>query len=96
MMSAVVVVGFGLGFVGLVWFAIDSSRIPSVVWYWSGHSRAAWYTAAVACLLAVGFPALILAVVWRFGEARRSLNNEVRELRNRGRSVGVYSSGSVA
>ena len=98
-MNPVLVTVFGLGLIGFVWFAIDSSRIPGPIWYWSGYSRAGWWTAAVACLVAMGIPALILAVVWRFGVARRSLHREMDELRDSarsGRTPRSSSTGSVS
>ena len=98
-MNPVLTAVFGVGLIGLMWFAIDSTRIPGPIWYWSGHSRAGWWTAALACVLAMGIPALILAFVWRFGAARRSLRREMDELRESAhlrRSSRASSTGSVA
>ena len=98
-MSPLLFAVFGVGLIGVVWFAIDSTRIPGPIWYWSGYSRAGWWTAAIACLVAMGIPALILAVVWRFGGARRSLRREMDELRESarsGRASRTGSTGSVA
>ena len=95
-MGTIVVVCFAVGLVSAVWFVIDASRIPSIIWYWSGYSRAGWFTAAVACLAAFGIPALILALVWRFGGARRSLRAEEQELRDGGRSSRHVRLGSTS
>jgi hypothetical protein len=82
-----VVVAYALGVAGLVYFLVDSSRIPRQVWFWSGYSRPAWVVSFAACLVALGIPALIAAIVWRFGEARRTLLREVDELRRAGRTA---------
>ncbi len=79
-------VGYGIGVVGVLWFALDSARIPSIVWFWSGYSRAGWWTAMIACLAAFGVPAFIAALVWRFGP-RKGLRHEVDELRGSGRAM---------
>lgn len=76
-----VVVAYAVGFVGVLWFAIDSARIPSIVWFWSGYSRAGWWTAFAACFAALGIPAFVAAVAWHFSDARRGLLHEVDELR---------------
>ncbi len=55
-------VGYGIGIIGVLWFAVDSSRIPSIVWFWSGYSRAGWWTAVLACFVALGIPAFIAAL----------------------------------
>jgi hypothetical protein len=82
-----IIVGcYALGLVGLVWFAIDSSRIPSLVWFWSGYSRAGWWAAMVACFVALGVPAFLAALVWRFGGVRKGLRHEVEDLRGTRRS----------
>ena len=80
-------VGYGIGIVGVLWFAFDSARIPSIVWFWSGYSRAGWWTAMIACLAALGVPAFVAALVWRFGAARKGLRREVDELRGSGRAM---------
>jgi hypothetical protein len=80
-MPIVLAVFYGLGVIGLVWFAIDSSRIPAMVWFWSGYSRLGWWATMATGLVALGFPALIAAFVWRFGETRRALLQEVAELK---------------
>jgi hypothetical protein len=81
---------YGLGLIGLVWFALDASRIPSMVWYWSGFSRLGWWTAMLAALAAFGLPAVVGAYMWRRSEARRVLRNEIEELKhNAGRHHGL-------
>ncbi|MGZ4675492.1 MAG: hypothetical protein ACXVJ7_10765 [Acidimicrobiia bacterium] len=72
---------YGLGLIGVVWFAVDSSRIPGLVWFWSGYSRAGWWTTVVVAFVALGVPAFIAAVAWRFSAARKGLYHEVDELR---------------
>jgi hypothetical protein len=93
-------VAYGIGIIGVLWFAADSSRIPSIVWFWSGYSRAGWWTAMIACFVALGIPALIAALVWRFGAARKGLRHEVDELRGSGRAMREErlrrSTGSIA
>jgi hypothetical protein len=77
---------YALGLIGLAWFALDSSRIPSLVWFWSGFSRGAWWAAMVSCFVALGVPALLAAVFWRFGATRKGLMHEVSELRGTDRA----------
>ena len=84
-MSIAMIVGYLLGIAGIVWFAIDSARIPSMIWYWSGYSRLGWWGAILMCLVPFGLPALIVAVVWRFSEARRVLTLEFDDARQQGR-----------
>ncbi|MEO6469235.1 MAG: hypothetical protein ABIP21_09045 [Acidimicrobiia bacterium] len=84
-MSIAIVVGYVLGAAGIVWFAVDSARIPSMIWYWSGFSRLGWWGAILMCLVPFGLPALIVAVVWRFSEARRVLALEFDDARQHGR-----------
>jgi len=74
-------VAYGLGAVGVVWFAVDSSRIPSIVWFWSGYSRLGWWTAIVVGFVTFGVPAFIGAIAWRRSDARKGLLHEVDELR---------------
>jgi hypothetical protein len=81
----IVAIAYAIGLVGFLYFVVDSSRIPTQVWFWSGYSRPAWYASFVACLAALGIPALIAAFVWRFGTARRTLVREVEELRESAR-----------
>jgi hypothetical protein len=81
-MGMLAVVAYGAGLIGLLWFAVDSSRIPSIVWFWSGYSRAGWWAAMVVGFVAFGVPALIGAVVWRLSDARRGLLHEVDELKS--------------
>ena len=95
-----VTAAYGIGLFGVVWFALDSARIPAIVWFWSGYSRAGWWTAMIACFVALGIPAFIAALVWRFGAARKGLRHEVDELRGSSRSSREdrlrRSSGSIA
>jgi len=80
-MAVFALVAYGLGLVGVVWFAIDSARIPSLVWFWSGYSRLGWWTTILVGLVAFGVPAFIVALAWRWSGARRSLLREVDELK---------------
>jgi hypothetical protein len=80
-MPMVLAVAYGLGVIGVVWFAIDSSRIPAMVWFWSGYSRLGWWTTMAVALIALGIPAFVAAIVWRTGDARRALFQEVDELK---------------
>lgn len=86
-MGVVLALGYALGFIGLVWFAIDSSRIPAMIWYWSGYSRPGWWAAMFFCFIAMGFPAFIGAVAWRFGEARKVLRMEFNDVRQQGQAA---------
>ncbi len=99
-MNITIVVAYLIGVGGVVWFAVDSARIPAIIWYWSGFSRAGWWGAVLLCLVPFGIPALIVALTWRFGEARRVLLLETNDLRQRGRRAREAqigrSSGSVA
>jgi hypothetical protein len=80
-MPMFVLVAYGLGCVGVLWFALDSSRIPAIVWFWSGYSRLGWWATILVGFLAFGIPALIGAFSWRFSDARRELRHEVDELK---------------
>jgi len=80
-MPMFVVVAYALGFVGVVWFAVDSSRIPSIVWFWSGYSRLGWWTAIAVGFVAFGVPAFIGAIAWNRSDARKGLLHEVDDLR---------------
>ena len=99
-MSFAIIAAYLLGVAGVVWFALDSGRIPSMIWYWSGFSRLGWWGAILICLVPFGVPALIVAVVWRFSEARRVLTLEFDDARQRGRRAREAqlgrSTGSVA
>jgi hypothetical protein len=81
-MPVFVLVAYGLGIVGVLWFAVDSARIPSIVWFWSGYSRPGWWATIGAGLVAFGVPALIGAIAWRLSDARRGLLHEVDELKS--------------
>ena len=78
---------YATGTVAVIWFAVDSARIPPMIWYWSGFSRLAWWSAMLFCLLAAGIPAVIAALVWRFGEARKVLRLEFNDVRQQGRAA---------
>lgn len=80
-------IAYGLGVCAVIWFAIDSSRIPPMIWYWSGFSRMGWWGAMLFCLAAAGIPAVIAAFVWRFGAARKSLRMEFNDIRAQGRAA---------
>ncbi len=80
-MPMIAVAAYGLGLIGLLWFAFDSARIPSLVWFWSGYSRAGWWCTIVVGFVAFGVPAFVVAVAWRFGDARKGLFHEVGELK---------------
>lgn len=84
-MSISIIAAYLVGVAGVVWFAVDSGRIPSMIWYWSGFSRPGWWGAIVMCLVPFGIPALIVAVVWRFSDARRVLTLEFDDARQHGR-----------
>ena len=84
-MSISIISAYLVGVAGVVWFAVDSGRIPSMIWYWSGFSRPGWWGAIVMCLVPFGIPALIVAVVWRFSDARRVLTLEFDDARQHGR-----------
>ena len=86
-MSVALLVAYASGVVGIVWFAIDSARIPSMIWYWSGYSRPGGWGAIVMCFVAFGVPALIAAIAWRFSEARKVLNLEFNDARQHGRAA---------
>ena len=81
-MPVLALVAYGLGLVGVLWFAIDSSRIPSIVWFWSGYSRLGWWATIAVGFVAFGIPALIGAIAWRRSDARRGLLHEVDELKS--------------
>jgi len=81
-MPMLVLVAYGLGLIGVVWFAIDSSRIPAIVWFWSGYSRPGWWSAIAVGFVAFGVPAFIGAIAWRRSDARKGLMHEVDELRS--------------
>ncbi len=87
--------GYVLGLVALVWFAVDSGRIPALVWFWSGYSRAGWWTAMVACFIAGGVPAFVAVLVWRFGNTRKGLKHEVADLRGSNRSRAARVQGTA-
>ena len=80
-MAVFALVAYGLGLVGLVWFAVDSARIPSIVWFWSGYSRLGWWATILVGFVAFGVPALCVAIAWRVSDARRGLLHEVDELK---------------
>lgn len=84
-MSIMIIAAYLVGVVGVLWFAVDSGRIPSMIWYWSGFSRLGWWGAILMCLVPFGIPALIVAVVWRFSDARRVLTLEFDDARQHGR-----------
>ena len=86
-MPLLILVGFAAGAIGVVWFAIDSARIPSMIWYWSGYSRPGWWGAMALCLLAFGYPAVTAAIAWRFSEARKALRLEYLDVRQEGRAA---------
>lgn len=86
-MGYAVAAAYGLGVIGVIWFAVDSSRIPGMIWYWSGYSRPGWWGAMFMCLVAFGLPAAIAALTWRFSEARKVLNLEFNEARFHGRAA---------
>ena len=86
-MSVAIVLGYLVGLVGVIWFAIDSARIPSMIWYWSGYSRPGWWGAVLLCFVPFGALALVAAVAWRFSEARKALRLEFDDLRQQGRAA---------
>jgi len=81
-MPVLAVIAYGLGLVGGVWFFVDSSRIPSIVWFWSGYSRPGWWATIAVGFVAFGIPALIVAIAWRNSDARRQLRHEMDELKS--------------
>jgi hypothetical protein len=81
-MPMLVVLAYGLGLVGVVWFVVDASRIPSIVWFWSGYSRPGWWATVAVSFIAFGIPALVVAIAWRRSDARRGLLHEVDELKS--------------
>ncbi len=99
-MSIGIIVAYLIGAAGIVWFAFDSAHIPSMIWYWSGFSRLGWWGAILMCMVPFGIPAFIVAVVWRFSEARRVLTLEFDDARQQGRRAREAqlgrSTGSVA
>lgn len=80
-MPSWVLIAYGIGLIGLIWFALDSSRVPSLVWFWSGCSRAGWWITIAVGFVAFGIPALVVAVVWRFSPTRKGLFYEVDVMR---------------
>jgi len=80
-------VAYAIGGAAVIWFAFDSARIPPMIWYWSGFSRLAWWSAMLFCLVAAGIPALVAAIVWRFSEARKVLRMELNDVRHHGRAA---------
>ena len=84
-MSIAIAAGYLLGVASVMWFAVDSGRIPSMIWYWSGFSRPGWWGAILMCVVPFGIPAFIVAVVWRFSEARRVHTLEFDDARQQGR-----------
>ena len=82
-MPMIAAAAYGLGLVGLCWFALDSARIPSIVWFWSGYSRAGWWCTVVVGFVTFGIPAFVIAVAWRVSDTRRGLIHEVDELKRR-------------
>ena len=84
-MSMVIIAAYLVGVGAVVWFAIDSARIPSMIWYWSGFSRPGWWGAVLVCLIPLGIPAVFAAVAWRFSEARKVLTMEFDNARQHGR-----------
>jgi hypothetical protein len=75
-------IAYGIGLIGFIWFAVDSARVPSIVWFWSGYSRGGWWITAVLGFVAFGIPALIVAIVWRFSPTRKGLFHELDELKH--------------
>ena len=80
-MPVFLVVAYGLGALGVIWFAADSGRIPSLVWFWSGSSRLGWWVTVLVGLVALGIPAFVIACAWRLSPTRRTLYRETDELR---------------
>lgn len=86
-MGIALAAAYGLGICAVIWFAVDSARIPPMIWYWSGFSRLGWWGAMLFCLAAAGIPAVIAAFVWRFGAARKVLRLELNDVRAQGRAA---------
>lgn len=80
-MPSWVLIAYGIGLVGLIWFAVDSSRVPSLVWFWSGCSRFGWWVTVLVGFAAFGIPAFVVAVVWRWSPTRKGLYHEVDVMR---------------
>jgi hypothetical protein len=81
-MPVFAMLAYGVGLFGVVWFVVDASRIPSIVWFWSGYSRPGWWATIAVGFVAFGIPALIVAIAWRTSDARRGLRHEVDELKS--------------
>ena len=82
-----VALAYGVGLIAMGWFAIDSSRIPSMIWYWSGFSRSGWWASMGLCFVGLGIPAVAGAIAWRFSDARKVLLHEFNDLRQQGRAA---------
>lgn len=64
-----------------LWWTRDTRHISRRTWYWSGHDKRAWTRGIIYGLVAFGWPAIVVVLVWRLGEQRAELMAEVVDLR---------------
>jgi hypothetical protein len=67
------VVGLVVGIPALVWVLADLRRIPAALWARSPYSRPLWATVAILGYLVGGWPAVVVALAWRFSRDRADL-----------------------
>jgi hypothetical protein len=76
-------VGVVLAIPCVLWWANDSSRIPSRIWFWNGRDPRPWQWGIWIGLLLGGWIAIVVSIRWRFSEDRTVLLGDLAEHRLR-------------
>jgi hypothetical protein len=92
LLAAIVVSGYLVAFVPVLWARYDISRIPGSIWrYAAPVPRQLWRAALLTGYLLGGWPGLVVAVVWLFSNDRASLREEWAHLHRRNLETRAHS-----
>jgi hypothetical protein len=80
-----VVLGYLVGLPFLIWLIQDGRTISRRVWAACGRRRSRWEQQMAFAYAITGWPAVVLALMWRRGELRHELRRERAVERERGR-----------
>jgi hypothetical protein len=70
-------IGFVVGLPTLIWTLGDLRRIPAPIWAASPYSRSIWSSVVAVGYLVGGWPAVVVAVAWRFSRDRADLLDDM-------------------
>jgi hypothetical protein len=84
LLALVLVSGYVVAFIPVIWARRDLDRIPRSIWrYAAPRPRQIWSAALLTAYVCGGWPGLVVVTIWRFSADRAGLREEWAHLHRR-------------